>query len=153
MEGVAVSCSIPITLDTFLSAAFAPIQPNEKGALGLAYPGNRGFKPVRWERGTSTPPLGLHFNCATFKPEAARARLDVLMRVYVVMFDDIGNLEGKSQAPIDRVLSLPEETRHTASSPRVASARTSMRRRAGSSSLSLTGGAGLHSRRRDCGLG
>ncbi len=100
-----------VTLDTFLSKAFATRQPNEKVALGLAYPGNRGFRPKGWTPGVQVLARGLHFNCATFKPEASRATVDNTARVHVVMLDDVGNLEGKSKASLDRMLKLPEEVR------------------------------------------
>ena len=106
-DGPGAMSRVQIDADTFLSAAFSTRQPDEKVALGLAYPGNRGFSPQRWEPGTPVRPHGLHFNCATFKPEAAHARLDVLMRVHVVMLDDVGNMEGRSKCPLDRVLALP----------------------------------------------
>lgn len=106
-DGPGAMSRVQIDADTFLSAAFSTRQPDEKVALGLAYPGNRGFSPQRWEPGTPVRPLGLHFNCATFKPEAAHARLDAVIRVHVVMLDDVGNMEGRSKCPLDRVLALP----------------------------------------------
>ena len=97
--------------DAFLLAAFATRQPNEKVALGLANRNNKGFTPKGWEPGIHVPASGQHYNLAAFKAEAPRATIDNVTRVFVIMFDDVGNLEGKSKAPIDRVRTLLEESR------------------------------------------
>src|SRR5262249_54479128 len=64
------------------------------------------FKPYDWKPGAPARPWGWHFNCATLRCDAVRARHDAAVQTHVVMLDDLGDLPGKSKASLDRLLAL-----------------------------------------------
>src|SRR5262245_9095574 len=101
--------------DRFLGAVFRLRDPAvEKVVLANAYyyvPQGKtaeelAFKPYDWKPGAPARPWGWHFNCATLRCDAVRARHDAAVQTHVVMLDDLGDLPGKSKASLDRLLAL-----------------------------------------------
>jgi hypothetical protein len=101
-------------LDAFVRAAFAPLWGSEQAMLGIARNFRQqggstrlAFSPQCWRPDEAVPMLGLHYNCSAFRLGATRATLNEATRCMVVMLDDLGDIPGKSKAPLDRVLALP----------------------------------------------